>query len=420
MVAAVGRRPAVLRRHAADLGHAVPDADRARRRGPARALRRDLPLRVRARPACARSSSRSLELLAGVPTIVFGYFALTFFTPTCCRTSRHRCRRSSTRLSAGIILGILVLPTIASVAEDALSAVPASLREGAFGLGAEQAGRSRCGSSSRPRCRASSRRSCSAPRAPIGETVIILSPAARSRTSTLDPRQPRTRRWRRSSRPRRAGDIPTGSIEYKTIFAVGIDAVRHDLALNAVAIRSSASTARCTNDRRPDRRRPRRAQASSRAASGEAAATDLRLPARSCSCLFDRRCLVPRRDPRRCRASTASRRSLRLHHELPVAHDPRAGRHPVGARRDALPDGDLRGLRRAARRRHRGLPRGVRRPQTAGGTASIEVNIQNLAAVPSVVYGILGLAFIVRGPLDLGPGAPGGRRSRSACSCCRS
>ena len=50
----------------------------------------------------------------------------------------------------------------------------------------------------------------------------------------------------------------------------------------------------------------------------------------------------------------------------------------------------------------------------------IEINIQNLSAVPSVVYGILGLAFIVRGPLDLGPVAAGRRHHARACSCCRS
>ena len=77
-----------------------------------------------------------LELLAGVPTIVFGYFALTFFTPEILRGCSASRSTPFNALSAGIILGLLVLPTIASVAEDAMSAVPASLREGAFGLGA--------------------------------------------------------------------------------------------------------------------------------------------------------------------------------------------------------------------------------------------------------------------------------------------
>ena len=77
-----------------------------------------------------------LELLAGVPTIVFGYFALTFFTPEILSDVLALNVGVFNGLSAGIIMGLLVLPTIASVAEDAMSAVPASLREGAFGLGA--------------------------------------------------------------------------------------------------------------------------------------------------------------------------------------------------------------------------------------------------------------------------------------------
>ena len=106
-----------------------------------------------------------LELLAGVPTIVFGYFALTFFTPEILRDALGLGVNQFNALSAGIILGILVLPTIASVAEDAMSAVPPSLREGAFGPRRQPSCRPRSASSSRPRCRASSPRSCSAPRA---------------------------------------------------------------------------------------------------------------------------------------------------------------------------------------------------------------------------------------------------------------
>src|SRR5215210_1568514 len=65
-----------------------------------------------------------LELLAGVPTIVFGYFALTYFTPTVLKGFLGIDVNQFNALSAGIILGLLVLPTIASVAEDALTAVP--------------------------------------------------------------------------------------------------------------------------------------------------------------------------------------------------------------------------------------------------------------------------------------------------------
>ena len=131
---------------------------------PARAGRRDLPVRVRA-AARAQDVKPMLELLAGVPTIVFGYFALTFFTPTILQDLSTWRSSIFNALAAGIIMGFMVLPTVASVSEDAMSAVPQSLREGAFGLGAVQAPGLDARRRSRRRCRASSRRSCSASRA---------------------------------------------------------------------------------------------------------------------------------------------------------------------------------------------------------------------------------------------------------------
>ena len=170
-----------------------------------------------------------LELLAGVPTIVFGYFALTFFTPAILQALGIDVGVYN-GLSAGIIMGLLVLPTIASIAEDAMSAVPQSLREGAFGLGANSC-RSRCGSSSRPPSRASSPRSCSAPRAPIGETVLVLVAGGQSPNLGVDPRESyQTMAAFIASIAR--GDIPTGSIEYKTIFAVGFTLFLLTLVLN--------------------------------------------------------------------------------------------------------------------------------------------------------------------------------------------
>ena len=77
-------------------------------------------------------------MLAGVPTIVFGYFALTFFTPEILRGLFDADVSIFNALSAGIVMGFMIIPTIASVSEDAMSAVPQSLREGAFGLGASK------------------------------------------------------------------------------------------------------------------------------------------------------------------------------------------------------------------------------------------------------------------------------------------
>ena len=81
----------------------------------------------------------TLEVLAGIPTIVFGYFALTFVTPTILEGIFGLELGAFNALSAGLVLGVLVLPTIATVADDALASVPQSLREGAFGLGASRA-----------------------------------------------------------------------------------------------------------------------------------------------------------------------------------------------------------------------------------------------------------------------------------------
>jgi phosphate transport system permease protein len=77
----------------------------------------------------------ALEILAGVPTVVYGYFALTFITPSF-RESVFPSIGSFNALSAGLIMGVMIIPTVASVSEDAIYAVPQSLREGAYALGA--------------------------------------------------------------------------------------------------------------------------------------------------------------------------------------------------------------------------------------------------------------------------------------------
>lgn len=77
-----------------------------------------------------------LEVLAGVPTVVYGYFALTFMTPLLRRIFGQGVVEIYNTASAGIVIGILILPLVTSMAEDALRAVPAALREAAYGLGA--------------------------------------------------------------------------------------------------------------------------------------------------------------------------------------------------------------------------------------------------------------------------------------------
>jgi phosphate transport system permease protein len=175
-----------------------------------------------------------IELLAGIPTIVFGFFALTFFTPFLRDTFGIELQVFN-GLSAGIILGILVLPTIASVSEDALSAVPQSLREGAFGLGAAKwqvvlrvvfpaalsgvvaalvLGASRA----------------------IGETVLILVAAGNNPNLSFNLTEAHQNMAAFIANTARA-DISAGSIAYETIFVVGTTLFVMTFALNLIAIR---------------------------------------------------------------------------------------------------------------------------------------------------------------------------------------
>lgn len=176
-----------------------------------------------------------LELLAGVPTIVFGYFALTFFTPEVLRGVLHLPVNQFNALAAGIILGLLVLPTIASVAEDAMSAVPASLREGAFGLGASKLQVSLRIVFPAALSGIVAALILGASRA-VGETVIILIAGGQVARLGVDPTQGYQSMAAYIAAQAR-GDIPTGSIEYGTIFAVGLTLFVITLLLNALSIR---------------------------------------------------------------------------------------------------------------------------------------------------------------------------------------
>ena len=188
-----------------------------------------------ARPRTRKIFKPILELLAGIPTIVFGYFALTFFTPLVLRDLLGMEVQIFNALSAGIIMGFMVLPTIASVSEDAMSAVPGSLREGAFGLGA-----SKRQVSTRVVVPAALSGIAAAvilgiSRA-IGETMIVLVAAGLQPNLGVDPREA-FETMTAFIAAQGKGDVPTGSIEYKTIFAVGTTLFLMTLAMNALSIR---------------------------------------------------------------------------------------------------------------------------------------------------------------------------------------
>ena len=188
-----------------------------------------------ARPRVRKTLKPILEVLAGIPTIVFGYFALTYFTPNILRDLLGVDVQIFNALSAGIVMGFMVLPTIASVSEDAMSAVPAALREGAYGLGA-----SKFQVSTRivfPAALSGIVASVvlGASRA-IGETMIVLVAAGQVPQTGIDPRNAYETMTAFIAATGK-GDVPTGSIGYKTIFAVGTLLFVITFLVNMVSIR---------------------------------------------------------------------------------------------------------------------------------------------------------------------------------------
>ena len=188
-----------------------------------------------ARPRTRRIVKPVLEVLAGIPTIVFGYFALTFFTPEILRDLFSVEVQIFNALAAGIVMGFMVLPTIASVSEDAMTAVPQSLREGSFGLGA-----SRLQTSLRVVFPAALSGIVAAivlgiSRA-IGETMIVLVAAGQVPNTSADPREAHETMTAFIAATAK-GDIPTGSTGYETLFAVGTTLFLMTLLMNAVSIR---------------------------------------------------------------------------------------------------------------------------------------------------------------------------------------
>ncbi len=159
-----------------------------------------------------------LEILAGVPTVVYGYFALTFVTPLLQQWLPGLSGFNA--LSPGIVMGIMILPLVSSLSEDAMRAVPRGLREGAYALGA-----TRMQTAVRVVVPAAfsgitAAVILAASRA-IGETMIVAIAAGQQPRFTLNPLVPietMTAYIVQIS----LGDTPQGTLEYRTIFAVGM------------------------------------------------------------------------------------------------------------------------------------------------------------------------------------------------------
>jgi phosphate transport system permease protein len=184
-------------------------------------------VRARLKPA--------LEVLAGVPTIVYGYFALTFVTPWLQDHVFGQAMSSQNALSAGLVMGIMILPLVSSLSEDVMQAVPADLRHGAYALGA-----TRMEVALRvvfPAALSGIAAACvlALSRA-VGETMIVALAAGQSPNWTFNPLEP-VETVTAFIVQVSLGDTPYGSVEYRTLFAAGALLFASTLILNVASVR---------------------------------------------------------------------------------------------------------------------------------------------------------------------------------------
>ncbi|MBE2271305.1 MAG: phosphate ABC transporter permease subunit PstC [Anaerolinea sp.] len=185
-------------------------------------------------PANVRATLKPiLEILAGIPTVVYGYFALTFMTPLLRSIFGENTVNIYNMASAGLVMGIMILPTISSMSEDALSAVPRALREASYGLGATKfetvikvvlpaalsgilaaviIGISRA----------------------VGETMIVALAAGAGPNFTLNPFQNAETMTGHIARIS-GGDLSYDSIQYNSLFAIGLTLFALTLGLNLLS-----------------------------------------------------------------------------------------------------------------------------------------------------------------------------------------
>jgi phosphate transport system permease protein len=177
-----------------------------------------------------------LEVLAGIPTVVYGFFALTFLTPLL-QDIWFLGQEPGVfnALSAGLVMGVMILPTVASLSEDAMAAVPQGLRQGAFALGATK-------------LKVSTRVVVPAALSGIvasfvlgisravGETMIVLIAAGGTPNLTFSPTEA-MQTMTAFIAAAGLGDQPTGSIGYQTLFAVGATLFVMTFVMNIFSIR---------------------------------------------------------------------------------------------------------------------------------------------------------------------------------------
>ena len=179
-----------------------------------------------ASPRARRWLKPTVELLAGIPSVVYGFFALKFVTPTLLQDILALEVNFTNSLAAGLVLGVMVLPTIASLAEDAMSAVPQSIRQGSLAMGANRM---------QTTLRVVFPAALSGIAAAIvlgmsraaGETMIVALAAGAQKVwsgDVFEGHQAMTGYIAQTF----VGENPVGSTPYNMPFAVALTAVRHD------------------------------------------------------------------------------------------------------------------------------------------------------------------------------------------------
>ncbi len=186
-----------------------------------------------ARPGVRRVLKPTLEVLAGIPTIVYGYFALVFLTPLLQGLVPDLAGFNA--LSPGIVMGVMIVPMIASLSEDAIHAVPRSLREAAWGLGADET-RTVLGVVLPAAFSGIAASVVLAVSRAIGETMIVTIAAGQQPRLTLDPRVPIETMTAYIVQVG-LGDVPADTLEYRTIFAVGTTLFMMTFVTNLIAQR---------------------------------------------------------------------------------------------------------------------------------------------------------------------------------------
>ena len=194
-----------------------------------------------ARPRVRKTVKPVLEILAGIPTVAIGFFAVSFILPEIIQPLwpgdlfGGAVGKPFLALAAGLGIGLMIVPIIASISEDAMSAVPRGLREGAYALGATKA---------KVATRVVFPAALSGIVASVvlaisralGETMIVVLAAGSTPNFTLNPVEA-IQAMTAYIAVTATGDIPAGSIDYKSVFAVGTVLFLLTLVMNMVSIR---------------------------------------------------------------------------------------------------------------------------------------------------------------------------------------